>query len=160
MFYRSELITWNATFSCGIKLIDEQHKQLVALVNDMFNHITGNDEQEREYFNKVIKEAINYIKVHFATEEKIMRFAKYEGYAEHKREHDAFILTVITNILAYKSRDRVSLLSFTKFLKNWILSHIAVMDKQYFDYFRKIATRKNDGRLSISSSDIRYKRTA
>ena len=48
----------------------------------------------------------------------------------------------------------MSLLSFTNFLKDWILTHIAISDKQYFEYFRKIATRKNDGSLSISIEDI------
>jgi len=160
MNYKNELIAWNATFSCGIKLIDEQHKGLVALVNEMFNHITGDEEQEREYFNKVIQEAVRYIKIHFATEEKIMRFANFAGYAAHKKEHENFIITVITNIYSFQAGKRVSLLSFTKFLRNWILSHIAVMDKQYFDYFRKIATRKNDGRLSIASSDVKHKTCA
>jgi len=150
----AELITWSKALSCGIKLIDDQHQELVALVNDMFNHVTGNEKQERIYFNEVIREAVNYIKVHFATEEKIMRYAKFEGYAEHKREHDNFILTVVGNVKAYKARDRVTLLSFSKFLKQWIMSHIGVMDKQYFEYFRKIATRKEDGTLSITSIDI------
>jgi hemerythrin len=155
MRYGSDLITWNTTFMCGVKLIDDQHKTLVRLVNDMFNHVSGNDEEEDVYFNKIIKEAVTYIKVHFATEEKIMIFTKFDGYAEHKKEHDNFVLTVVKNIQSYKAKERFTLLSFTKFLKDWILSHIAVMDKQYFTHLKKIATRKNDGKMSITLEDIR-----
>ena len=155
MRYNSELITWNSTFSCGIKLIDDQHRVLVGLVNDMFNHVSGNDEQEDAYFDKVIKEVVTYIKVHFATEEKIMLYTRFAGYAEHKKEHDNFVLAVIKNIQSYIAKERFTLLSFTKFLKDWILSHIAIMDKQYFEYIKKIATRKIDGKMSITSADVR-----
>ncbi|MCL2230732.1 MAG: bacteriohemerythrin [Treponema sp.] len=155
MVVEQELVTWNNKFASGIKLIDEQHKGLVDLVNEMFNHATGNDLQEHNYFNRVIQEAVNYVKVHFATEEKLMLATKFEGYAEHKKEHDSFIMKVVENIKDYEAGKRLTLSSFTRFLKDWVLSHIAMMDKKYFDYFRKIATRKEDGKLSITSEDIK-----
>jgi len=159
MIANNELITWTDKFSCGVKLIDDQHKELVVLVNEMFNHVTGNDLQEHNYFNRVINDAVAYVKTHFATEEKLMLATKFEGYAEHKREHDKFVLTVVENIKDYEAGKRLTLSSFTKFLKDWVLSHIALMDKKYFEYFQKIATRKPDGRLSISPEDVRNIKT-
>jgi hemerythrin len=149
-----EIVTWSDRLSCGIKLIDDQHKGLVELVNDMFNHATGNSIQEHDYFNIVIQEVVKYVKVHFATEEKIMIATNFSGYTEHKKAHDGFILAVVENINDYKAGKRLTLSAFTKFLKDWVLSHIAMMDKQYFEYFKKIATRKADGKLSITSADI------
>jgi hemerythrin len=122
----------------------------------MFNHATGNSIQEHDYFNIVIQEVVKYVKVHFATEEKIMIATKFSGYPEHKKAHDSFVLAVVENINDYKAGKRLTLSAFTKFLKDWILSHIAMMDKQYFEYFKKIATRKADGKLSITSADIQY----
>ena len=149
-----EIVTWSDRLSCGIKLIDDQHKGLVDLVNDMFNHATGNSIKEHDYFNIVIQEVVKYVKVHFATEEKIMIATKFSGYAEHKKAHDSFVIAVVENINDYKAGKRLTLSAFTKFLKGWVLSHIAMMDKQYFEYFKKIATRKADGKLSITSADI------
>jgi len=151
-----EIVTWSERLSCGIKLIDDQHKGLVELVNDMFNHATGNSIQEQDYFNIVIQEVVKYVKVHFATEEKIMLATKFSGYTEHKKAHDSFVIAVVNNINDFKAGKRLTLSAFTKFLKDWILSHIAMMDKQYFEYFKKIATRKADGKLSITSADIQY----
>ena len=149
-----ELITWSNTFACGIKLIDDQHKGLVDLVNDMFIHVTGNAEQENKYFNKVFNEAVSYIKLHFSTEEKIMLATNFSGYKEHKRAHDNFILNVAKTFSEPATGKRPSLYAFTKFLKEWILSHIAVMDKQYFVYLKQIATHKGNGKLTITSEDI------
>jgi len=151
----NDLITWSSKFACGIKLIDDQHKELVALVNDMFNHVTGNEAQEYNYFNKVVKEAVSYIKIHFATEEKIMLATNFAGLAEHKKKHESFVSNVANNIYSFRYDKNYSLYSFTKFLKEWILTHIAVMDKLYFDYLRSLATRKADGKLSISLEDVK-----
>jgi len=135
---KSELISWSDRLSCGIDLIDEQHKGLVALVNEMFNHVTGNEIQEYDYFNKVIQETIQYVKIHFATEEKLMLATNFPGYAKHKRAHGLFILTVIDNIDHYKTGKRFNLFSFTKFLKDWVLSHIALVDKQCFEQLKPL----------------------
>ena len=145
-----DFIAWNDKLACGIKLIDDQHKGLVDLVNEMFKHATGNEVQEKDYFDRVIQEAVKYIKIHFATEEKIMLATKFSGYAEQKREHDTFVRTVAEKTREYKSGKRFTLSNFTRFLKDWVLSHIALMDKQYFEYFKKIATRNADGKLTIS----------
>jgi hemerythrin len=152
---KTEVVKWSPTFSVGIKLIDDQHKGLLNLVNDLFNHVTGNEETERAYFQKVIQAAVNYVKVHFATEEKIMIATKFPGYLEHKKAHDTFVLTVVDNIRDFEAGKKFTLASFTKFLKEWVLTHIAIMDKQYFTYFKNIATRKASGKLTITQGDLR-----
>ena len=150
----SELITWSNTLLCGIKIIDDQHKGLVVLINDMFQHVSGNHAQEQKYFSNIVHELIKYVKIHFATEEKIMLATKFSGYAQHKREHNKFIITVMEKIEDYNLSNHSNLASVTKFLKDWVLSHIAIMDKQYFEYLRMIATRKDNGVLSITSADV------
>jgi len=152
---KGELIAWTNKFACGVKIIDDQHKGLVDLINDMYNHATGNNKQEHDYFNKVIQELVNYVKTHFAAEERIMIATKFSGYIEHKKEHEKFIHTVVESIHDYESGKRYTLSTFSRFLKDWVLSHIAMVDKQYFEYFTKIATRKADGRMSISLDDIK-----
>ena len=144
-----ELVSWNSTFSVGIKIIDDQHKGLLDLVNDMFNHVTGDPVAEQIYFTKVIKQAIQYIKIHFYTEEKIMIHYNFPGYSEHKREHDNFVINVVESIKKFDSSKKLALLEFTKFLKDWVLSHVAIMDKQYFTYFLKIARKNANGKLVL-----------
>jgi hemerythrin len=144
MKVNQNLVTWSATYSVGIKLIDDQHKELLNLVNDMYNHVNNDDEEaERAYFKGVIKQVVDYVKIHFATEEKIMKGTNFKGYASHKLVHDSFILSVIDIINQFEEGKRVPLISFTHFIKDWILTHIAIMDKQYFEYLMKIMSRKS-----------------
>jgi len=153
---KSELVSWSAAFSVGIKLIDDQHKGLLDLVNDMFNHVVGDEQAERAYFKEIIQKAVQYVKVHFSTEEKIMIHTNFPGYAEHKKAHDSFVLTVVEKVKDFESgkSTNFTLLEFTQFLKEWVLTHIAIMDKGYFVYFKRIATRKADGTLGIDQSDV------
>jgi hemerythrin len=149
-----DMVAWSPTYSVGVALIDNQHKGLLKLTNDLYNHCIGDPESEREYFKSVIHEAVNYVKIHFATEEKIMLRTAFPGYVEHKKEHDSFVLSILEHVKNYDEHKTMTLIAFTHYLKNWILTHIAVSDKQYFMYFKHIATRKNDGTLSISQADI------
>jgi hemerythrin len=149
-----EHVTWSNSYSMGIKLVDDQHKGLLNFVNDLFNHATGNEEEERAYFKEVIQQAVQYIKVHFHTEEKLMVSTKFPGYMKHKKIHDEFTKTVVKSVQDFEAGKRLVLEKFAYFLKDWVLTHVAVEDVQYAAYFRKIATRKADGKLSITKADV------
>jgi hemerythrin len=84
-----------------------------------------------------------------------MRAAHYPGYAEHKRQHDRFIVEVLENIHDYETQKHYTLFSFTKFLKDWVLSHIGVMDRQYFLNKKKILSAYKIGeRPKADSANI------
>jgi hemerythrin len=152
--YDDELVTWSRTFEGGVRLIDDQHKGLINLCNDLFKHCVGDKKSETEYFRSVIHKAVDYVKEHFATEEKLMLATKFPGYSLHKLEHDKFVLQVVELVKVFNETQKIDLFATTKFLKEWILSHIAITDKLMFAHFKKLATRKSDGRLTISKSDI------
>ena len=151
---KADTIVWSSTFSCGIKIIDDQHKHLIDVVNDLINHVPGTDEEEAAYVSKVFKDVITYVKVHFDTEEKIMKTTEYAGYAEHKAAHDNFILTVAGFMKNISAGNRLTLMTISKYLRDWILSHVGVMDKQYFDYFMKDAVRKKVENLKLPAQDM------
>ena len=151
---KKAIVKWSPLFSCGIKVIDDQHKELIKLINDMYANSTGSAQEERDYFSKVITQAVKYIKVHFQTEEKLMIITKFPGYQEHKKAHHDFTLAVIDAVKNFEAGKRFILLDFTNYLKEWALTHIAFMDKEYADYFKEIATPKEDGSLSLDKADL------
>ena len=147
-------VTWSDRYSMGVKVVDDQHKGLLNFVNELFNHSTGDEYEEREYFKSVIQEAVKYIKTHFETEEKLMTSTKFPGYLAHKKVHDEFTKTVIKSVKDFEGGKRLVLEKFAYFLKDWVLTHVAVEDVKYAEYFRKIATRNKDGKLTISSANV------
>ena len=154
MMVKEEYVSWSNSYSMGIKVIDDQHKGLLEIVNDLYNHSSDNPDEEGEYFKSVIGQAVEYVKTHFAEEEKFMKAIKFPDYDNHKKEHNAFVLNVVKSIKDFENGKRMVLVSFASFLKEWILAHIAIEDIKYAVYFKQLATRKEDGTLSITAEDI------
>ena len=148
-------VIWSSSYSIGIPKIDDQHKELLEFVNGLYSHATGDDAAEQVYFSQVIHKLIEYTKYHFANEEKMMVATKFPGYEEHKKDHEEFVRTIIKTAKDYEAGRRLTLEKLAHFLKDWVLSHIAVRDMVYSQYFKKIATRKSDGTLSITATDIK-----
>jgi len=133
----NKMIVWTDQLSCGITIIDEQHKELVDLINEMFSSIATDNIQRHDYLNIVAKKIIRSTKNHFATEEKIMIVTKFPEYAEHKEEHYNFECVVTESILDYQTGKRLSPSYFIRFFADWVLSHITLMDKKFFDFLKK-----------------------
>jgi hemerythrin len=127
------LFEWSKSMEIGIDEIDDQHQELVVLLNRLFVSMV---QREREKATIEILDAlIDYTKTHFTLEEQLMRDAKYEAqeYALHQRAHRDFIEKV--DAAARKSLVEGKSVSFEMihFLKHWLREHILVSDRQFAD---------------------------
>ncbi|MBI4848457.1 MAG: bacteriohemerythrin, partial [Nitrospirae bacterium] len=80
------LVTWEETMSVNVKEIDDQHKKLISLINELHEGIQSGEE--KNILGDVLEELINYTRYHFSAEERRMKQFSYIGYLEHKIEHD------------------------------------------------------------------------
>ena len=144
-----EYVKWCDSYSLGIKVIDDQHKKLLDFVNDLSNHAAMDEEEEHHYFREIIMQVVDYIKTHFATEEGIMLATRFPDFTEHVIHHKRFIMNVVRIVKDYEAGKRLALNHFSNFMKNWVLSHIAVVDVKYIEYFKNIAILTSDGNLLL-----------
>ncbi|MEQ1630208.1 MAG: bacteriohemerythrin, partial [Gallionella sp.] len=76
---------WSEKYSVNIKAIDEQHKELVNILNRLFVAVS---KREGDLVIAAILDAlINYTQTHFALEERLMSQAKYKDLVPHIAEH-------------------------------------------------------------------------
>jgi len=129
------LINWDDSLSVKINSIDDQHKKLIAMINDFYDGISKRSGQESVL--KLILEMKNYTVVHFTNEEKIMRQVNYPDFDSHKKLHENFIAKVVELETKIKSGKLVISLEINTFLKDWLKNHIMVIDKKYSDYFMR-----------------------
>lgn len=123
---------WSDELSVGIQEIDEQHKRLVDLVNQLnVAFVTGAD-------SKVVSEAldrlIQYTQIHFTVEESLMRILGYPDYETHKKHHDALVHQVLGFKLQFAD-GKLSRLELMEFLHKWLTMHIMKEDTLYTDHF-------------------------
>ena len=129
------LMTWNDELSVKVKEIDDQHKKLIGLVNNLHDAIQAG--KGKQVLEETLLELVNYTEYHFQTEEKYMKQFKYPGYLPHKMAHDEFAKKVLTHQADLKADRFVEPLAVMVFLKVWVTSHIMDMDHQYSETFIK-----------------------
>jgi hemerythrin len=139
------LVEWDNKYSVGIPLIDEQHKELIRLTNELYQGCLAGDDAAQDFFFNAIHKAMDYVKYHFSAEEKILENVRYPYLAEHKRQHEDFVLKMVEDVKSFQGGKKFVPNNFVRFLKEWILSHIAIADTQYARY---IVELKKLGKLS------------
>jgi hemerythrin len=129
----TDIIEWAKKFELGIDIIDRQHQHLVEITNYLLICSSKGQKLADKSFRYALNEAVDYTKKHFATEEQLMQKIAYPAFAEHKKEHDAFIGEVGKQIAALDGGGS-NPLGFARFLRDWILNHIAQIDQKLADY--------------------------
>ncbi|MDR2535907.1 MAG: bacteriohemerythrin [Treponema sp.] len=138
-------VSWEDRYAIGIQLVDEQHQELLKLTNSLYEACRQGDEKAREHFKDAIRTLVDYVKFHFTTEEQIMERINYPEFGIHKREHEAFVKKVLDGVKDFESGKTFVPNTFVRFLREWVLSHIAMSDKKYADYLLKC---KKEGTLN------------
>jgi len=124
------LMTWNDKMSVGVALLDNDHKKLVGMLNQLFDAI--NSGQGKESLGHILDGLVDYTKIHFANEEKLFAQTGYPEAVAHKKEHDTLTQQVLDVQKKYKAGATGTLsLEVMNFLKTWLVNHIQGNDKKY-----------------------------
>jgi hemerythrin len=138
---KGAFVEWDDRYSVAIPLIDDQHKHLIELANSLYDACLEGTEAARERFREVARETVNYVKFHFSAEEKILENVGFPGLAAHKKEHESFVLKVLMDVKNFEEGKKFVPNIFVRYLRDWILTHIAVEDKKYADYILELKRR-------------------
>lgn len=124
---------WNDKYSVGVRELDSQHKQLIAILSELYDAMQSG--KANDVMGQIINKLVNYTKTHFSTEERYMSQHGYPDLAAQQKEHAAFT----DKVLKFKSdfdSGRLSMsVSVTSFVKDWLVNHISVSDKKYAPFF-------------------------
>jgi hemerythrin len=120
---------WSAKLETGIPKIDEQHKKLVSMINELYEAMLKG--QGKESMGIILNGLSEYTKYHFSTEEAAFKKYEYANAAPHTIMHQAFIAKVGEWIEKQKLGSLVVSVEVLEFLTTWIKNHIQKEDMQY-----------------------------
>jgi len=130
-----DLMIWDESFSVNVKEIDDQHKILVSIINDL--HSSMKEGKGNEVSDGILDRMVEYTVFHFETEEKYFEEFHYEDAIEHRAEHQAFV----EKVLDFKNKFEEGSLSLSielmNFLVDWLKGHINGSDKKYTKCFNE-----------------------
>ena len=129
------MIKWNDKYNVGISMIDEEHKKLIGILNKAIFAKEHNDNPEE--IKEVLSEMVEYSHKHFSTEEAYMIKFHFPEYQLHRNEHLDFTDKTIASYNKLVRGDYQIANDLLEYLKQWLVNHIQVTDRQYIDCFKK-----------------------
>ncbi len=122
-----DIFPWNEHFNTGIKIVDEQHRNLVDIINRLAKHVALGTESVE--LNTIFDELIEYTVYHFQTEEEIWH--KYLPNDTLDLDHKAIHQQFVTKVLEFKAEQESNKLTkdVLLYLAKWLASHILESDR-------------------------------
>ncbi len=130
-----EFITWSEIYSVNIEEIDKQHKQLIDIINKLFNAFSEGTAEA--IIPEIIEELTDYTQSHFKTEEELFVKYNYPDTKKHKDEHSEFINKVEIWTKNYNNNLSNIPYELMDYLKKWLLQHILKEDKAYSKFLNE-----------------------
>ncbi|MFU8789036.1 MAG: bacteriohemerythrin [Methylobacter sp.] len=119
---------WDDSLRVGIDVIDEHHRYLFDLINDLYD-VVINKLGAREVA-RLIKALDAYAKVHFRSEELMMTHYNYENISRQEHQHHAFETKIREFYQELHDNPLVAQFDVLSYLRDWLVKHILVEDIQ------------------------------
>jgi len=133
------IIEWNDRISVNVAEIDNQHKKLIDLINEL--DIAMKSRKANDVIEKILSGLADYAKTHFQTEENYFARLKYPDTQAHKNEHTAFIKKVTAFKKDFDAGKSLVSVEVLNFLSQWLWNHIKGSDKKYSAFFNEKGVR-------------------
>lgn len=122
-------IDWTDEFKTGVESVDNQHHQLVEIVNK-FDEAARRGKGSR-IMQEILTDLIGYTGEHFAHEEQVMADGGYEKVELHRNQHRQLLQKVERLQFEFSQQHRRITPEVRDFLKYWLTNHILKDDKAW-----------------------------
>lgn len=131
-------IKWTSTLATGVTEIDDQHREIFRRADQLSGACS--EGKGREEVLRLLGFLEDYIREHFAQEERLQLKKAYPGYAAHKSQHTRFIADVSRLKGAFETEGAtLSLVIMTnRTLISWLVQHISKTDRELAAYLREV----------------------
>jgi hemerythrin-like metal-binding protein len=120
------LIEWKQEFAVGVPEVDYEHRELIALINELAATLERQDSElgVEEFLGEIFAR----ISAHFALEEKIMRERRYDQYEDHKADHERLLDDIRDIMDEYEDEQRFDREALAGRLSAWFGVHFRTKD--------------------------------
>jgi methyl-accepting chemotaxis protein len=134
-----ELLEWENQYNVHISELDEQHKKLIELANQLYVSLRG-DKPKKEV-KENFRSLIDFASYHFGNEENYFDEFDFDEKKSHVSDHKAFINQISSLQSAFQANKPVSYESLLQFLHNWFDNHFTNFDQHYVKLFREMGLK-------------------
>jgi len=125
---------WQDSFSVGVAALDEDHKKLIATINELYDSLRRG--QSKEVMDKILKKMTSYCEEHFTNEERLFAQTNYPAAADHIKEHENLARQLLEIEAKYEANTgSIVSIELMNFLRIWLVDHFLGTDKKYTEHF-------------------------
>ncbi|WP_297421930.1 bacteriohemerythrin [Clostridium sp.] len=127
-------LDWDWTLNIGIDSIDNQHKELIARLDQLLTSI--DEGKGNEEVIKTLDFLEEYVVKHFNEEEEIQIKINYPLYDIQHKQHEKFKsdLKEFRRVFETQGTSAVLALNIQEKLTDWLKNHITNLDKDLGDF--------------------------
>ncbi len=119
-------VEWDEGLSVGIDIIDEHHRYLFDLINDLHDVVSG--KLGSREVARLVKSLDAYAKVHFRAEEQMIAHHHFDGLDRQQEQHHAFEAKIREFYEELHANPLVAQFDVLAYLRDWLVHHIRVED--------------------------------
>jgi hemerythrin len=131
------LIAWTNHLNVGVKLLNNDHKKLVILLNSLHDGlVTGQTKPELE---NIFEKLVTYTRIHHANEEKFLAEAGYHSSQMHIQEHEQMLDQLMELQIRFLSSAQLGVeMEIMHQLRVWLFKHIQGSDQKFAPHLKTI----------------------
>lgn len=120
------LLEWKPEYSVGIASMDDEHREMIALINDVYAKL--GTSLDADTIADCLDEIFNTVSLHFALEERIMREQGYDEYEGHKEDHEDLLDEIRDLMDEFVDKPTQGARMLEERLSDWFARHFATFD--------------------------------
>ncbi|MCD4718683.1 MAG: bacteriohemerythrin [Desulfobacula sp.] len=129
-----DLMSWGPKLILGIDKIDDQHKELVSLINQL--HKAMKLKKGSQKAGEILKELADYTSYHFVHEESLFEKYGYPEKTDHMKIHKELVNQVVDFKIQFDEGNAALTMDLMNFLTDWLKNHIMKIDKEYVAFLK------------------------
>jgi hemerythrin len=126
---------WSDVFRVGVDDLDQEHRRLFALVNDLSETIGRTGKIDGHQRQK--KELLDFARLHFKSEEALMEKHGYPRLETQRKDHHDLLERLERFAGAEERRTRPRAQTAVDYLKDWLIRHTLIEDLRYREFFEE-----------------------
>jgi hemerythrin len=135
----TEFFPWKDTYSVSVIEIDNQHRALIQMLNELYDSFMKKEHEKR--LGEILSRLSNYAVIHFETEENYFSLFGYAKRTAHIQEHNDFTDKIKAFRKEFDKNSSALTYKLVNFLREWLMNHILVSDKEYVVCFKENGLR-------------------
>ena len=121
-------IAWSRILSVGVDEIDDDHRRLIAIFNELNRAVSAGESAE--YRAATLDELLKCTAWHFSHEERLMLKYDYPARAAHIAAHEELVEAARALQATLEQADKAVAEEEIVYLERWLTEHILTVDQK------------------------------